>query len=202
MGKAKNIKALLGIDQNANISYESYVGLVYARVSTKRQEIEGSGLTSQEDRCKMELAHMHVSYERSFLDSYSGGGDFMKRPAMRELIDYIDAHPYKKFVLVFDDLKRFARDVEFHLKLRAALQTRGVVLRCLNYTFSETPEGRHSEILMASNAELDRHTNRRQVVQRQLARLQKGCWAFGRKRGYSNIYQGDHCVGEFVIRKD
>src|SRR5579872_1519776 len=107
MPKARNIKSLLGTDQNKIVSFEGYFGLVYARVSTKRQEIDGTGLTSQEERCKSELAHMSVPYERSFLDSHTGGGDFMKCPAMRELLAYIDDRPHKKFVVVFDDLKRF-----------------------------------------------------------------------------------------------
>ena len=170
--------------KTAILSYEGREGLVYARVSSKKQETEGSGLQSQEGRCRDDLRSIHVPYIKTFPDSYSGGGDFMKRPAMRELLAYIDARPHKKFVVDFDDLKRFARDVEFHLKLRAAFKARDVVLRCLNYNFDESPEGRFAEIVMAGSAQLEREQNRRQVIQKMKARLEAGYWPFGGKKGY------------------
>src|SRR3989338_276664 len=83
--------------------YEGRVGLVYCRVSSKRQEIEGSGLQSQEGRCIDDLKRISVVYHRSFSDSFTGGGDFMRRPAMRAMLEYIDATPHKKFVVIFDD---------------------------------------------------------------------------------------------------
>lgn len=178
--KAKTINS----DQE-EMSLEDHVGLVYARVSSKRQEIEGTGLESQETRCKRELESQRVPYGKSFLDSYTGQGDFMKRPAMKEMLSYIDKNPHQKFLVVFDDLKRFARDVEFHLKLRAAFKARSVKLRCLNYNFDDTPEGRFSEVVMAGQAALEREQNKRQVIQKMKARLESGLWPFGGKKGYN-----------------
>lgn len=188
MTKARRTDDLSSFGNNESTDpYEGCVGLVYARVSTKRQEEEGSGLQSQEGRCVKDLKAINIPFEKSFLDSYSGGGDFMRRPAMRALLTYIDCNPHKRFVVEFDDLKRFARDVEFHLKLRAAFKARGVLLRCLNYNFEESPEGRFSETVMAAHAELERHQNRRQVVQKMKARLEAGYWTFGTKKGYTMV---------------
>ncbi len=164
--------------------YAEREGLVYARVSSKRQETEGSGLQSQEGRCVHDLHSIKVSHVQTFADSYSGGGDFMNRPAMREMLNYIDANPHRKFVVIFDDLSRFARDVEFHLKLRAAFKARDVLLRCLNYNLDDSPEGRFAETIVAASNELDRHKNRRQVIQKMKARLDLGYWPFRKKRGY------------------
>ena len=175
-----------------NKTVDKKYGLVYARVSSKRQETEGSGLGSQEGRCKNKLTSLAVTYDRTFPDTFSGGGDFMNRPAMREMLAYIDANPHKKFVVVFDDLKRFARDVEFHFKLRTAFQKRSVDLHCLNYNFDESPEGRFSETIMAAQAELERHQNRRQVIQKQKARLELGYYPFSRKEGYDIIKDASH----------
>ena len=110
-------------------------GLVYVRVSSKRQELEGHGRESQEERCKQALKAKGVPYSRTFPDTFSGWDDFMKRPAMRDLIAYIDANPHKRFVVIFDDLKRFARNTTFHLKLRTEFRARDVVPQCLNYNF-------------------------------------------------------------------
>ena len=183
----------ISIKNKTNLDpYEKREGLVYARVSSKRQETEGSGLESQEGRCINELRILGVPYVKTFPDSFTGGGDFMKRPAMRELLAYIDARPDKNFLVIFDDLKRFARDVEFHLKLRTAFRMRNVTLRCLNYNFDDSPEGRFAEVVMAGSAELEREQNKRQVIQKQKARLEKGYWAFGSKRGYKQTPDALH----------
>ncbi len=177
---------LKGIRKNNNYTnpLEGREGLVYARVSSKRQAIDGSGLESQEGRCIKELQGIGVPYVKTFPDSYTGGGDFMNRPAMREMLAYIDSHPHKKFLVVFDDLKRLARDTEYHLKLRALFKVKDVVLKCLNYNFEDSPESRFVETVLASGAELERHQNRRQVVQKQKARLELGYWAFPSQRPY------------------
>ncbi len=165
-------------------SLEGRIGLVYARVSSKKQESEGSGLQSQDGRCKNRLQQIGIPYHKAFLDSYTGGGDFMSRPSMRELLQYIDKTPHNRYVVVFDDLKRFAREVEFHFKLKTAFKLRNVILVCLNYNFDESPEGQFAELIMAGQAELERHQNRRQVIQKQKSRLENGYWAFVAKKGY------------------
>lgn len=172
--------------------YEGREGLVYVRVSSKKQELEGHGRESQEARCVKELSNIKISQYKTFSDTYTGGGDFMKRPAMRDLLSYVDRNPHKKFVVVFDDLKRLARDTEFHLKLRASLKIRDVVPICLNYKFDDTAEGRFVETILAAGGELERHQNKRQVVQKQKARLELGYWSFGNKRGYKMIKDSVH----------
>ena len=183
MSITKIKKEFQKVVQDAN-PYAGREGLVYARVSSKRQEIEGHGLEGQGERCVADLKSIHVPHVKTFSDSFSGGGDFMKRPAMCEMLDFIDVHAHKDYVVVFDDLSRFARDVEFHLKLRAAFKIRGVVLRCLNHNLDDSPEGRYTEIILAAGNELHRLQNRRSVIQKMKARMQMGYWPFAGKRGY------------------
>lgn len=162
-------------------------GLAYSRVSSSGQRAD-----AQELRCKSYLEAANVPFERNFTDTYTGGGDFMNRPAMRELLAYIDAAPHLRFVVVFDDLKRFARDVEFHIKLRREFQSRDVVLACLNYNFDDSPEGEFIERVLAAQNELERKQNRRQVIQKMSARLARGYWTFNRKFGYRRILDPRH----------
>ena len=189
MSRALKIKYVEKVNTNP---YEGRFGLVYARVSGKKQELEGHGREAQEERCKKDLASTGVPYEKSFIDTYTGGGDFMNRPAMRDMLAYIDAHPHKKFVAVFDDLKRFARDTVFHIKLRSALKGRDVTPRCLNYNFDDSPEGMFVETILAAGNELERHQNRRQVIQKQKARLEAGYWPFGSRKGYKIVKDPMH----------
>ncbi|MEI7765612.1 MAG: recombinase family protein [bacterium] len=187
--------------ENYNVnSYEGREGLIYPRVSSDRQKSEGHGLESQEERCMAELARLNVPYSETFPDSYTGGGDFMERPAMKKMLSYIDAHPHKKYLVIFDDIKRFARDTEFHFKLRTAFMSRDVSLKCLNYNFDDSPEGRFIETIMAGQAELERHQNKRQVIQKMKSRLELGYWTFGSKKGYTLTKNPEH--GKIAISNE
>ena len=159
--------------------------LIYCRVSSKSQEIDGSGLHSQEARCVEKINREGWKMEKVFHDTITGGGDFMARPAMRALIKYIDERPHKRFIVLFDDLKRFARDTEFHLKLRTALRAREVIPQCLNYNFDDSPEGVFVETVLAASNELDRKQNRRQVIQKMQGCFLDGYYAFTAPIGYS-----------------
>ena len=64
--------------------------LLYCRVSSIRQSSEGHGLDSQEHRCREYASQKGYIVEKVFRDSFTGGGDFMKRPAMSEMLGYID----------------------------------------------------------------------------------------------------------------
>jgi len=161
--------------------------LSYCRVSSKKQELEGSGLDSQETRNQQLAGYNNLTIEKVFRDTYSGGGDFMKRPAMRELIEYLDNHPHRKYVIIFDDLKRFARDTKFHFELRSALAARFALPLCANFVFTDTPEGEYFETIVAAGSELERKQNRRQVIDKQKACLERGYWPFRSLYGYTKI---------------
>jgi site-specific DNA recombinase len=161
--------------------------LIYARVSSDKQMNEGSGLDSQEHRCRQYASEKGYAVEKVFKDHFSGGGDFMKRPAMAELLGYIDKHPHQKYVVIFDDLKRFARDKKFHWDLKAAFKSRDTTVECLNFRFEDSPEGEFVEAVFAAQADLERQQNKRQVIQKQKARLERGYWPFFHPPGYRQV---------------
>ncbi|MFC6588472.1 recombinase family protein [Sulfitobacter pacificus] len=108
----------------------------------------------------------------------------MKRPGMVALLSFLDAQPDTDFVVIFDDLKRFARDTRFHLDLREAFRARGATIECLNFKFDETPEGEFIETIMAAQGALERKQNGRQVAQKMKARMQSGYWVHNAPVGY------------------
>src|SRR5665213_2549004 len=171
--------------QQIPVKNQDVYALIYCRVSSERQKIEGHGLAGQEHRCKDLALRLGYKVEEIFPDSITGGGNFMERPAMRALLDYVDKHPVRKYVVIFDDLKRFARDTVFHWNLRSAFKVRNITPLCLNYKFDETPEGTFVETIFAAQNQLEREQNKRQVIQKQKARLEAGYWTFGGKRGYT-----------------
>ena len=174
--------------------------LIYCRVSSARQKMEGHGLESQEHRCRKYAADRGYEVEKVFGDSFTGGGDFMRRPAMAMLLGYLDSKPQTNYVVIFDDLKRFARDVTFHWKLRQEFQARGTKVECLNFNFEDSPEGEFVETIMAAQGELERKQNRRQVIQKQKARMEKGYWTFYPPPGMDYIQDLVH--GKLLVPKE
>lgn len=135
---------------------EPVKAVIYCRVSSKSQEEEGHGLESQETRYREYARAKGYAVEATFPDTITGGGDFMQRPGMKALLSYLDAQPDQSYVVIFDDLKRFARDTRFHLDLRDAFRLRGARIECLNFKFEDTPEGEFIETLMAAQGQLER----------------------------------------------
>jgi DNA invertase Pin-like site-specific DNA recombinase len=166
---------------------EAAAALIYCRVSSTKQRLEGSGLESQEQRCRAYADDKGYAVEAVFPDDVSGGGDFMRRPGMVALLSYLDAQQGKPYVVIFDDLKRFARDTEFHLKLRREFARRGATIECLNFRIEDTPEGKFIETVIAAQGELEREQNRRQVVQKMKARVENGFWVFRAPVGYRYV---------------
>jgi DNA invertase Pin-like site-specific DNA recombinase len=173
--------------------------IIYCRVSSIKQSTEGHGLDSQEHRCREFAERKGYEVVKTFKDSFSGGGDFMDRPAMASLLGFLDKNLLTNYVVIFDDLKRFARDTVFHIKLRQAFDARGAKVECPNFTFEDTPEGSFIETVLAAQNELERKQNQRQVIQKMKARLEKGYWSFVAPHGY-NIFK-DQIHGK-VLKKD
>lgn len=176
-------------DKNSLV-YEK--ALIYCRVSSERQKNEGHGLEGQDYRCRSHAESKGYIVEKSFHDSFTGGGDFMNRPAMVNLLNHIDAKPHISYVVVFDDLKRLARDTVFYLKLKREFDSRGVKVECPNFTFENTDEGEFIETVLAAQGQLERKQNRRQVIQKQKARLESGYWTFYPPPGYYTCKYPQH----------
>lgn len=161
--------------------------VIYCRVSSKKQTIDGAGLESQEHRCREYARERGYEVEAVFPDSQSAKGHFLDRPGMKALLAYLDAQQGENYVVIFDDLKRFARDTEFHLNLRRAMKQRNADLECLNFNFEDTPEGRFIETVIAAQGQLEREQIGRQSKQKMMARIEQGFWVFQAPVGYRYV---------------
>lgn len=164
--------------------------VIYCRVSSPRQVAEGHGLDSQEKRCKDYARNKGYKVVGVFLEKGLTGGLF-DRPEMKELISFLEknrsADPEDKIVVIFDDLKRFARDVEIHFRLKTEIYGRNGIVESPNFKFEDTPEGKFVETVMAAQSELERNQNKRQVKQKMKARLEMGYWPFCMPPGLRNF---------------
>lgn len=165
--------------------------LIYCRVSSERQVVDGNGLGSQEQRCRTYAKGKGYDVERVFSDEGVSGSLF-ERPALRSLLYYLEQHPEETFVVIVDELSRLARGLGVHLRLRAELAARGAQLESPNFNFEDSPEGEFIENILASKAQLDRQQNRRQVIQKTKARLERGYWTFHVPFGLKYIKSSTH----------
>jgi len=170
----------------------SRLALIYARVSSERQATEGHGLDAQEHRCRAYAESKGYEVEKVFRDSFSGGGDFMNRPAMSALLGHADKHAHRDYVVLFDDLKRLSRDTAFYMKLKDEFRVRGIKLESPNFVMDDSDEGSFVQQILVGAAELERKQNRRQVIQKQKARLERGYWSFCPPTGYKFEKHPEH----------
>ncbi len=152
--------------------------LLYCRVSDPKQKHDGHGLESQEQRIRQFAEFHQFEVEQVFHDDVTGGGDFNKRPAMTRLLDYLKAHRKTNYVVVFDDIKRFSRDVYFYWGLIRELDKYDAQPMSPNFVFEQTPEGRFQQSITVAAGEYERESNARQCRQKTLARLEAGYYAF------------------------
>ena len=182
---------------STKVNETEYVkALIYCRVSSEKQVREGNGLESQEHRCRDYAISLGLEVENVFQDQGISGGLF-DRPALKALVKYLDTNWHIKYVVIFDDLKRFARDVEVHLRLRSELKAREAKLCCLNYNFDDSAEGEFVETIFAAQNELERKQNRRQVCQKMKSRMERGYWCFQPPVGYKFTKDKEH--GKIIV---
>ena len=174
--------------------------LIYCRVSSKRQKTSGSGLESQEHRCRTYAAQHGYQVEKIFPDDMTGTGDFMQRPSLMALLDYLKKHPDKSYVVIIDDLKRLARDTISHIQLRMLFRQHDAQIECPNFKFDDSPEGQFIETLFAAQGELEAKQGKRQTIQKMKARLEAGYWVFFKPFGYD--YQKAKGGGKILVKND
>ena len=139
--------------------------LLYPRVSTKKQELEGGGLGSQEARLRDYAESRGYLVDGVFRETFTGG-DFEKRARLQEMLQHIKSNRDKQFVVIFDDIKRVARGVDYHLQIRNAFSALGAEVESPNFRFENSPEGRFTEIVSAAAAEYEKASSQRQTKQK------------------------------------
>ena len=156
--------------------------IIYARVSSAKQTSDGSGLSSQERSCREYAERNSYEVVEVFTDVISGR--YAERPGMNALLSFLRQASTEEYVVIVDDISRFARDVSTHANLRDKITASGARIESPNQKFGEDAGGRFIETIMAAIAEHDRLKNAEQSHRRTLARLQNGYWVFHAPFGY------------------
>lgn len=174
---------------------------IYCRVSSQRQVDEGHGLEGQEKRCRDYAKGKGYRVVDVYRDEGVSGG-LIEREGMQRLQKALEEYKSEldKSVVIVDDIKRLARDVEAHFELKRAIYTRNAVLESPSHRFEDTPGGKFVETMLAAHAELERSENRVQVINRMRARLESGYWSFCMPKGVIN--KKDPIHGKVLVRRE
>ncbi len=166
--------------------------LIYCRVSSQAQVKKGDGLNSQDTRCR-EYAKSQ-GYEVAAIFHDEGiTGKLLDRPKIKEMLSYLKRYAKSEpYIVIIDDISRLARDLETHIKLRAAIGHAGGKLESPSIEFGEDSDSRLIEHLLASVAAHGREKNAEQVKNRMQARMQNGYWVFHQPVGYKFEHRAGH----------
>lgn len=91
------------------------------------------------------------------------------------------------FVVIIDEISRFARDLSVHTQLMAKVQAHKAKLESPQIEFGESPHEKLVENMLASVAAYQRDANKEQVGNKMKARLENGFWPFRAPIGYRFI---------------
>ncbi len=159
-----------------NFNFEKAHGiteaLVYARVSSASQVARGDGLQSQITRCEAYANFKGYTVVTHFSDDLTGRRQ--DRPGVEKLIDFLKANKRRRFVVLIDDISRFARRVPVHFGLREAISNAGGVLESPSMVFRDDADGEFQEYILASVAQHQSRKNAEQTRNRREARCLNG----------------------------
>lgn len=171
--------------------------IIYCRVSSKKQT-KGSGLHSQEHRCREYARMKGYAVIARFDDDLTG--KLVNRPGMQAMLDFVRQNRADNCVVLIDDISRLARDVEAHWELRRTIIKAGGRLESPSVEFKQDADSRMVENVLAGAAQHQREKNAEQTLHRMRARLTNGFWPFAKPKGYRYEKSRDH--GKVLVRDE
>lgn len=159
--------------------------ILYARVSSKAQLKRGDGLASQETRCRAYAEFKTYNIVKTFTDDLTGKRK--DRAGVQNLLAFLKRDPKKQYVVIIDDVTRFARRVPVHFELRDEIQQAGGILESPSMVFRDDADGEFQEYILASAAQHQSRKNAEQTRHRMEARCRNGYWPFCSPIGYKHI---------------
>ncbi len=159
--------------------------VIYTRVSTDEQAIEGRSLSDQLTTCKESAGKRDFSVMKEFTDEgISGSSD--RRPGLHEMIAYCQTNKINHVMIT--DTDRLARKESLHFAIKASLYKSGTTVIAVNQPMlDDSPEGSFMDsILAAVNAFQPKITGRK--VKTTMELKAKSGWKPGEANlGYLNV---------------
>lgn len=156
--------------------------VIYCRVSSKEQ-LEGTSLESQELACRDFGRQHNLAIARVFVER-GESAKFADRTELINLLTYCKDKSRAIDVLLVWKLDRFARNVEDHYQIKAALSRLGVRIVSVTEPIQADPNGKLMETILAGFAQFDNDVRAVRTVQGMQQRLKDGIWPWAPPLGY------------------
>ena len=171
--------------------------VIYARVSSKKQVKEGSGLDSQNSRCRFYAQARGYDVVATFTDDMTGSK--VHRPGMDAMLNYLKQNKTTPHICIVDDISRLARGVNTHWKLREAIAKAGGILESPSVKFGDDSDSHFIENVLASSSQHFRQKNREQTISRMKQRLRNGYYVQARPAAGYKYIKGN---GKEIVRDE
>ncbi|MBI2761810.1 MAG: recombinase family protein [Chloroflexi bacterium] len=144
---------------------------IYCRVSTDKQEQEGTSLGTQEERCRAYVEQQGHQLAGVYSEAHSGA-DLWDRPKLSQLRERVRAGEID--VVVAYALDRFSRKQTHVAILAEEIESRGLRLEFVTEKFEDTAVGRFIRNSMAFAAEIELEKSRERSMRGKLAHVTAG----------------------------
>lgn len=171
--------------------------VVYTRVSTEEQAKENHySLDAQKRICTESASKGGLTIVEFFEDAGKSGTNIKGRPALREMLAYIEEHKDITTVLV-QDTDRIARNTEDHLAIKALLKRNNAKLLSVSQpNLDDTAEGKLMDTLIASMNQFQSDLTSRKVTKGMEQKAING-WLPGKApNGYQNVTKNEKLIIE------
>ncbi|MFA5109291.1 MAG: recombinase family protein [Patescibacteria group bacterium] len=169
--------------------------VIYTRVSTEEQAKENHySLDAQKRICTESASKEGLTIVEIFQDAGKSGTNIKGRPALREMLSYIEENKDITTVLV-QDTDRIARNTEDHLAIKALLRRNGTKLLSVSQPgFDDTAEGKLIDTITASVNQFQSDITSRKVKKGMEQKAISG-WLPGKAPcGYENTKKDEELI--------
>src|ERR1051326_736360 len=163
------------------------VAAIYCRVSTLRQEDNGTSLETQEEWCRKHCEEQGWGISSVNKDTHTGSE--IDRPGLNAALS--DIRTGKASILLAYDLDRISRDQVHTAVIFHQVQTRGARIELVREKLEQTPIGQFIRNSMAFVAEIEREKIRERTTRGLRARAERGAIIPGTCPIYGYLFTAD-----------
>lgn len=156
--------------------------IIYCRVSTQEQVMEGNSLQSQERMCKEFASKNGYELDKVFVEQ----GESAKtayRTKLNEMLKYCSLKKDISVLLVYK-IDRLSRNVRDYDNLKILFATNGVRVISITEPIEDSPVGRLTEYLLAGIAQFDNEVRGERSKNGMLEAMKQGRWVFQAPYGF------------------
>jgi site-specific DNA recombinase len=157
-------------------------GIIYARVSSKKQATEGHGLDGQIMHCNMYAQSNNIEVIKIF-EEEGVSGSLDKRPSLEKLYAFVESYnkqrKNEKLIVLLYDVSRLSRDTVGYRSIKDKLENLGCEVQYVTHKFDGDSSGRFIEEIMVSVAQMERLKNAERTADKMAARVEVGYYVYG-----------------------